>query len=294
MSAVMRDPGSAEGHQALCSAFRQAGRIDDAIAFYTGAVSSNPDSGELSFQLANLLKDSGRTGEALTWYGRALQRMPDDVRVLNNAGNLLNASGRLQEAVENYSRAASLAPGNALIRSNLGAALKNQGLVAEAIACQEEALRLNPGLASALSNLAACLNCVDHRDRERVLEVHTRCVLQALPRRAAEGPTPTTLTWEKAEDRVRVPGFPEHIPWRVLHRASLEASAAESSRVSATRTGRPEPNGGKGIRALFNTGADLRHGHMQPGRADPRRRMSRHTLVRLAATTGEGSLKVSL
>ncbi|MRR34641.1 glycosyltransferase family 41 protein, partial [bacterium] len=173
-AAAVLSPGSAEAHQALCSAFRLEGRIDEAVSFYTDAVSSNTDSGELRFQLANLLKDTGRTGEALVWYARTLERLPDDVRVLNNMGNLLNACERLQEAIDCYSRAAALAPDNAYIRSNLGAALKNQGRVEEAIACQEEALGLKPDLATALSNLAACLNNVDHHDRSRVFEVHSR------------------------------------------------------------------------------------------------------------------------
>ncbi|HZZ20014.1 MAG TPA: tetratricopeptide repeat protein [Opitutaceae bacterium] len=143
--------GAEEGTRMLA-----AGRIDDAVAVFSGVGKVNPDfqaSADLSVGLA--LLGAGRAAESSRYLEAAAEEQPGDEQARYALGQAELALGKFREAGESFATALKLAPGDADAEANLGFALLRQGRLAEATEHEFAALRLDPNEATAKAILAA-------------------------------------------------------------------------------------------------------------------------------------------
>ena len=140
-------------HNNLGNALKAQGKLQEAAASYSEALSHKPDHVGALFNLGLVLQMQGHLEEAAASYRRALSHKPDHVEAHGNLGNTLQAQGRLEEAVACYGRALRYRPAYAEVHSNLGNVLKAQGKYAEAVASHGRALVHKPDNAEAHINL---------------------------------------------------------------------------------------------------------------------------------------------
>ena len=140
-------------HNNLGSAFRDQGRMEEAIAELQKALAINPDYAEAHYNLGNAFLQQGRMEEAIAQYQMALEIMPDDEEVHNNLGNVFLQQGRMEEAISCYQKALEINPNHAKAHNNLGNAFRQQGRLEEAIAHFQKALAINPDYAEVHNNL---------------------------------------------------------------------------------------------------------------------------------------------
>lgn len=104
-----------------------AGKLNEAIAELSLAVSNNPDSGETHNLLGLAFEQKGLRARALKSFEEAVRLNGDDAEYTNNLGYLLYKTGEYEEATKHLKRAAKLAPGNSRIWNNLGLAQTERG-----------------------------------------------------------------------------------------------------------------------------------------------------------------------
>ena len=144
-------------HNNLGNALKAQGKLQEAAASYSEALSHKPDHVGALFNLGLVLQMQGHLEEAAASYRRALSHKPDYAEAHGNLGNTLQAQGRLEEAVACYGRALRYRPAYAEVHSNLGNVLKAQGKYAEAVASHGRALVHKPDNAEAHINLGNAL-----------------------------------------------------------------------------------------------------------------------------------------
>ena len=81
----------------------EAGRLDEAVALYSDAMTRTPDEPLLAFNRALALEDLGRHDAALVDYERCLALAPDFADAHWNAARLYDASQRPQQALQHFS-----------------------------------------------------------------------------------------------------------------------------------------------------------------------------------------------
>jgi tetratricopeptide (TPR) repeat protein len=131
----------------------RAGRIDDAVAHYEGALTLKPDYAEARNNLGAALAAQGKIDDAVKHYERAIAVKPDYAEAHNNLGAALAARGRVDDAVAHYERAIAIKPDYADAHNNLGTALAGRGNLDRAIRHCERALAINPNHAEAHNTL---------------------------------------------------------------------------------------------------------------------------------------------
>jgi tetratricopeptide (TPR) repeat protein len=150
-------PSDAEGHYNFGLALLDAGRPEDAIAYFRHSLTLKPDLLQAHIGLAQALVEMGRPTEALHSYHTALELNPRLAEVHNILGNVLVGLGQLEEAEACYRRALSLLPQRAELHSNLSRVLLDMARVDESIASSHRALEIDPDLPEAHENLAGAL-----------------------------------------------------------------------------------------------------------------------------------------
>ena len=146
-AAIAIRPRSSIAHQALGTALRAAGRIEDAIEAYRQAVVAEPDFAEAR----------GRLGYTLLKHGKDSD-----------------------EAIRVFREALRLNPELDWVHQCLGVALRNEGRVDEALEEQREAVRLNPRSAMAHQSVGDCLRMLG-RDREALVAFRTAAEVKSHP-----------------------------------------------------------------------------------------------------------------
>ncbi len=143
----------------LAEAVRQhrAGRLDEAITSYRGALALNSNDATIHANLGAALASRGLVEEAIASFERALAIKPDFVEACVNLGVALAAQNRSQEAAESFQRALAIKPNFAAAHCNLGNVLQAQDRLEEAIASYQRALVLKPDLVEAHTNLGNAL-----------------------------------------------------------------------------------------------------------------------------------------
>ena len=106
------------------NAFKDQGKLDEAIASYNKALSLKPDYAEASYNMGNAFKDKGKLDEAIASYNKALSLKPDYAEAYNNIGNAFKDQGKFGEAIESYNKSLSLKPNNAPAHRNLSTLVK--------------------------------------------------------------------------------------------------------------------------------------------------------------------------
>lgn len=92
------DPDNPYAHAALATAFRMAGRYEEAIHTYKVALSLDPHNAEFQNNLASLHFLQGDTTAAIRTYQRILEREPEMVEVWANLGILHALKGEKEAA----------------------------------------------------------------------------------------------------------------------------------------------------------------------------------------------------
>jgi Flp pilus assembly protein TadD len=119
--------GSAREHLANGRELLQNGRLNEAIAHLSTAVSLDPKLGEAHNLLGVAFAQKGMQDRAKESYERAVKAEPDDAQTLNNLGFSLYQNGNYRAAVDRLKRAVKLAPTDDRILNNLGLALCRLG-----------------------------------------------------------------------------------------------------------------------------------------------------------------------
>ena len=124
--------GSAKDRLASGRSFLAEGRINEAIAELSAAVSLDPKLTEAHSLLGVAFDKKGLTDRAKDSYERAVKVEPEDAQTLNNLGFSLYQNGNYRAAIDRLKRAAKLAPRDERILNNLGLALCRMGKFEEA------------------------------------------------------------------------------------------------------------------------------------------------------------------
>jgi tetratricopeptide (TPR) repeat protein len=93
---------------------RDAGRLEESVAAYQGALAASPDSGFLYRELAATEQRLGRADAALAHATRALELDPSDVRAHVIAGEIFEAKHDHAAAIAQYEAAAAIEPSDDL------------------------------------------------------------------------------------------------------------------------------------------------------------------------------------
>ncbi len=146
-----------------CVALHQAGRLDEAIRCYRGALPQDHGGIQVNRLLGLALFARGEPAAALDHLHAALARAPADPTLLNDSGNVLRALGRRPEAVQAFRRAIAADPRFAFAHFNLADGLLEMGLHAEALEAFRTILvrRLDGIDADFHNNLGTCLMALD-------------------------------------------------------------------------------------------------------------------------------------
>jgi Tfp pilus assembly protein PilF len=124
--------GTAREHLAVGREHLQNGRINDAIAELSYAVSMDPKLAEAHNLLGVAYDRKGMGDRAKESYEKAVKFDSEDAQTLNNLGFSLYQNGNYRAAVDRLKRAAKLAPNDERILNNLGLALCRLGKFEEA------------------------------------------------------------------------------------------------------------------------------------------------------------------
>ncbi|MBI2340744.1 MAG: tetratricopeptide repeat protein [Deltaproteobacteria bacterium] len=142
---VQKAPRKARGRQNLGIAYRDQGRVDEAIAEYQTALRLHPEYPAMIYDnLGVAYKMKGAVSEAMRAYQTALRLNPNDAGVHSNLGVAYQDEGRMEEAIAEYRTALRLKPDFVEVHYNLGSAYFNRGMFQEARAEFEEALKIRP------------------------------------------------------------------------------------------------------------------------------------------------------
>jgi protein O-GlcNAc transferase len=132
----------------LCEAGRGhalAGRVEEALRDYEGALTLDPACLPALFNRGSLLSRTDRHVEALECFDRVLELGQVSAAVHLARGNALSAMGRQSGALTSFEEAVRLDPGSSLAHCNLGNALLALDRAEEALASMNRALALAPG-----------------------------------------------------------------------------------------------------------------------------------------------------
>ena len=135
----------------------QAGRMEEAEAFFRKAISIKSDFSQIYTSYALLLHDHKRLEEARACYRQAIILSPDYAEAYCDGGVVLDDLNEVREAVASYSRATLLKPDYTMAFNNLGGAQRKLNRLEEAVANYDEAISLDPGYAMAYSNSGVAL-----------------------------------------------------------------------------------------------------------------------------------------
>lgn len=138
--ATLPTPGAVERAQTLLA----AGRAEEALAVFDGAINETPQDHELHYGRGVALQALGRNDEAVTAWREALRLKPGFFPALNGIGAVLLDAGRFEEAVVALGEAIAAKPDFPDARYNLALAYEGLGKIPEAIAALGEARRLAP------------------------------------------------------------------------------------------------------------------------------------------------------
>ena len=120
--AKAKPSGNARDHLASGRSLLSLGRVNEAIAELSLAVSLDPRLSEAHSLLGLAYDRKGLPERAKESYERAMRVAPDDAQTLNNLGFSLYQNGNYRAAVDRLKRAAKLAPTDQRILNNLALA----------------------------------------------------------------------------------------------------------------------------------------------------------------------------
>jgi len=142
--AVTKNPKNYRAHINLGYAFRQRGRLDDAVSHYREAIRIVPHFAPAHNNLGVAFAQQGKLKEAFFHFSEGLRLRPGDPEILTNYGQACMQDGKIEEAISCFKTALRARPANATARNNLGIALAQQGKLKEAAEHFMKALKSEP------------------------------------------------------------------------------------------------------------------------------------------------------
>lgn len=141
----------------LAEAYRRAGNMRKAIAFYEQACARQPADWRYFYRLGTALGAEGQPERAAAVLDRAMSMAPKESALFEAVANLLSRQGKTREAAATLQAALDLDPESAGLHANLGARLFQMKDVKGAEKAWREAVRLRPEAAAMRLNLANLL-----------------------------------------------------------------------------------------------------------------------------------------
>ena len=165
--ALSGDGGTAEVQNNLGQALARQGHFDLARAHLEAALKSEPRFFDAHLNLGNTLAQTGRFSEAADQYSQALLLQPATAPLECYLGYALMQAGRSYEAETHLREAIRLDPSFAEPPLRLGDVLGNAGRMEEAVRAYGEAIALKPDYPEALASLGLAL-AIMHRPAEAI------------------------------------------------------------------------------------------------------------------------------
>lgn len=151
--AIAVTTGNWLAHGNLGSALSDEGKLDQAAAHLTEALTIRPEYPEALYNMGLTLVREGKTQASIDYFEHALRLKPDDVSTHNNLAGALAQSGRLDDAIVHLEQARRVDPDDLEVLINLGRCQLGVGRVADAASTYRHALEVAPGDADALAGL---------------------------------------------------------------------------------------------------------------------------------------------
>jgi Tfp pilus assembly protein PilF len=137
-------PRDAQPYIVLADAYRQSGRIDDAIRAYRDAAARNPGTENAYAAQAELLLAKGQIDDAQRLVESAMRMFPEAVDLPNTLSVMYGRRQRFDDAIRVLTKAAQANPDEPLTWLNLGVCLQAKGEGGRAEAAYRKALQLQP------------------------------------------------------------------------------------------------------------------------------------------------------
>ena len=134
-AAISCRPRNAPAHYYVAHALHQRGRVEEAIAEYQKAIELNPDFTWPRAGLCAVYHEQGKLDLAIAECKRAIDRNPADAEAHDLLARVLGQCGRTGESIHEYETALTLKPNVVAFQNNLAWTL---------VTCPEKELR-NPG-----------------------------------------------------------------------------------------------------------------------------------------------------
>ena len=154
---ISKNPMKSRAYANIAIAYEARKMMKEAIAMNERAIERAPN--PIAYNsLGNIYRDLGRPDKAIEFFSAAIIYNPGIVHLFNNRGIVYAQTGQYDKAVADYTRALSLSPGYGEAYVNLGNAYDEMGRPARAIEAYTKAIRLNPRYAAAYYNRGITLN----------------------------------------------------------------------------------------------------------------------------------------
>jgi tetratricopeptide (TPR) repeat protein len=147
---------------------------DDAIRFYTKAITLKPDFAVAYFNRGIAFHEKGNLERAIQDYDEILRLRPNAADAMINRGTALLDAGNSQGALRDFDRALELTPGDPEAFYDRGIAQEALGNITAALADYDRVLTLKPDYAEALINRANLLG--NSGDFDRALQDYDRAI----------------------------------------------------------------------------------------------------------------------
>src|SRR5260370_11876632 len=151
-------PRDAQPYIVLADAYRQSGRIDDAIRAYRDAAARNPGTENAYAAQAELLLAKGQIDDAQRLVESAMRMFPEAVDLPNTLSGMYGRRQRFDDAMRVLTKAAQANPDHPLTWLNLGVCLQAKGEYSRAEAAYRKALQLQPDFEKARLYLSRLKN----------------------------------------------------------------------------------------------------------------------------------------
>jgi protein O-mannosyl-transferase len=146
--------GNALAHYHVGIAFRDQGRVGEALDQFQATIKADPTFAPAYSELGAILESQGKDSEALALYETALKATPWSEQIHNHLGSRLWTSGQQEAALAHYIAAIRRNPDFADAHFNLGLALSARSQFEEAVTHFTAVCRLRPQDTEALGCLA--------------------------------------------------------------------------------------------------------------------------------------------
>jgi serine/threonine-protein kinase len=158
----------------LGNAFYSAGKWEEAISFFRGAVALRPSAVAVHNNLGNALYNRKQLDQAIQTFRRAIELDPRFAYPHLGLGNVLRDKHQLDEAIEAYRKAIQLDPRDAGPHHGLGLALYDKKQLDEAIQELRKAIDLDPMSAPAYSDLGLFLQA--NQQPDEAIKAHRKAI----------------------------------------------------------------------------------------------------------------------